>query len=89
MTHPEMDKVTVTAHYDDAGACRQIYVYLNDDHIAPEDVANAVRAVFRPDTGTTVRNHHLDETRAFPYVSLNGHSVAPKRDPSGQEWFTG
>lgn len=81
----ELDKVTVTGHYDDDGACRQIFVYLNTDYVTAADVADAVRAVFRPDVAQ--RDHSLGGTKAFPLVGLNGHSIAPTPQRADSEWF--
>lgn len=86
MTHPhDPDKVTVTGHYDDRGECRQIFVYLNYDTVTAADVADAVRAVFKPDV--TERDLGLGQTRAFPFVGLNGHAVAPLPTRAEGEWF--
>jgi len=69
-----IDKVTVTAHYDDHGRCRSVFVYLNDDFITSADVSAAVRAVFRPEANhwnaTTVGNDV-----ALPTVRVNGHDL--------------
>lgn len=86
MTHSiEPDKVTVTGHYDDNGQCRQIFVYLNGDDVTAADVAEAVRSVFRPET--TQRDGGFGETRAFPFVGLNGHAIAPRPTANDPEWF--
>jgi hypothetical protein len=74
-----IDKVTVTAHYDDSGRCRSIFVYLNDDFVTTEDVASAVRAVFRPEAqrppmwnSATVSNDIVE-----PRVRVNGSDLYP------------
>jgi hypothetical protein len=71
-----IDKVTVTAHYDDSGRCRSIFVYLNDDYVTTCDVAAAVRSVFRPEAntwnGATVSNDVV-----LPTVRVNGHDMHP------------
>lgn len=86
-THAQPDKVTVTGHYDDYGACRQIFVYLNGDDVTASDVAEAVRAVFRPDPGVTHRNDTTGQTKAFPLVGINGHSVNPGPPNAEAKWF--
>lgn len=48
------DKVTVHGTYDTNGRCVAIYIYLNDAVVTAEDIAFAVRYVFRPDAGITV-----------------------------------
>lgn len=54
MSRPSQDKVSVAASYDTNGRCVSIIVYLNDTVVSAEDVAFAVRSVFRPDSGITV-----------------------------------
>lgn len=88
MTHPlEPDKVTVSGHYDDSGTCRQIFVYLNADVVTVADVAEAVRAVFRPEPATTDSDPGLGRTRAFPFVAINPHAINQGPDNSGSKWF--
>lgn len=88
MTHPfEPDKVTVTGHYDDDGQCRQIFVYLNADVVTAADVAEAVRAVFHPDPPATVRDPGLGETRAYPFVNINGRAINPGPGDVVSKWF--
>lgn len=88
MTHAkEPDKVTITGHYDDDGACRQIFVYLNGDTVTPAEVADAIRAVFRPDPQVTAGNGVGGATRAFPLIGVNGHAVNPGPAKVADEWF--
>jgi hypothetical protein len=81
----EFDKVTVTGYYDDDDRCRQIFVYLNGDDVTARDVAEAVRAVFRPDVTQRDRSH--GDTRAFPQIGVNGHAVAPPSELDDKDWF--
>lgn len=85
MTFPDPDKVTIAAHYDDKGECRQIMVYLNSDYLTPHDVAEAVRAVFKPNAVTN-SDPLSGGTRQFPFVGLNGHAINPGPPKPDEEW---
>lgn len=84
-----IDKVTVTAHYDDRGLCRSIYVYLNDDMISTSDVAAAVKAVFKPEAHHDTWNAVTVGSQTVvpqPSVRVNGSDVvAPTPGKTG--WF--
>ena len=54
MSRSTQDKVTVSGNYDPSGRCISIFIYLNDSVITAEDIAFAVRAVFRPDDSIRV-----------------------------------
>lgn len=71
-----MDKVTVTGHYDEAGTCRSIFVYLNDSIVTTSDVAAAVRAVFRPDVAPAW-NAATVSNEIVPAVRVNGVDLYP------------
>jgi hypothetical protein len=71
-----IDKVTVTAHYDDSGRCRSIFVYLNDDFVTTADVAAAVRSVFRPEAQHPAWNSAtVSNDIVVPHVRLNGNDL--------------
>lgn len=73
-----IDKVTVTAHYDDSGRCRSIFVYLNDDFVTTTDVAAAVRAVFRPEAQPPTWNTAtVSNDIVVPQVRVNGTNLYP------------
>lgn len=74
-----IDRVTVTAHYDDLGRARSIFIYLNDDNLSPADVTAAVRALFRPD-----RTTWNDVTVGNPQVRVNGAALDANDKPP---WF--
>jgi hypothetical protein len=80
-----VDKVTVTGHYDAAGQCRQVFVYLNSEVVTARDVAEAVRAVFRPEP--TQRDGGFGDTKAYPFVGLNGNPNPAPQTKNEREWF--
>ena len=44
----------MSGNYDASGRCVSIFIYLNDTVVTAEDIAFAVRAVFRPESSITV-----------------------------------
>lgn len=74
---PGVDKVTIVGHYDDAGRARSIFVYLNDESVSTQDVAAAIRAVFKPEMNSW--NAVTAGDRGLPQVRLNGSDLFDRR----------
>lgn len=93
MSRPTGDKVTVSGNYDTSGRCISIFIYLNDSVITAEDIAFAVRYVFRPDAGITVTAP--TKWTAPPVGSVSGRASAAdtvtdlriEETSTGRKWF--
>lgn len=89
------DKVTVGGHYDETGRCRRILVYINTPVITPDDIAVAVRAVFRADPGVTVTGNsayppattHSGRSAVDTTVTNLRITDHPETDRTSRKWF--